>query len=413
METAKSAVIDTASTKTVAGTHWYESYYNNLNPGDQKKKEVKMESSHTAFKFGDGRKVAALNKVTFSTVIGSTNCKIETELVEVNIPLLLSKQSLKKAGTIIDMKNDKAVMFNEEIGLHTSTSGHYCIEICPKDEPVCTQGEIHEVLILEDNLSSTQQKKTQIEVLHKQFGHASINNLKKLINNAGLMSSDINVLIEGIVNTCETCIKHINKNPVPRPVVTFSRVTDFNETVSLDLHELQPNVWYLHVIDEFTRYSNAGIVRSKNVAVRCFLRHWISLFGAPHRVFSDNGGEFIGEEMYELCHSFGIKVITTPGYSPWSNGLCERHNQTLTNMLLKIKNDVKCDSEIAFAWAICAKNALINNNGYSPAQLVFRCNGNFPNTINDKFQHWRVYQNHLILDCTSWCTKIILTIRFM
>ena len=53
-------------------------------------------------------------------------------------------------------------------------------------------------------------------------------------------------------------------------------------------------------------------------------------------------------------------------------------------MLLKIKNDVKCDWEMALAWAISAKNALINSNGYCPAQLVFGCNGNFPNTINDK-----------------------------
>ena len=77
------------------------------------------------------------------------------------------------------------------------TPQHYCIDICPQDEPVCTQGEIHKVLILEDNHSQTQ-KKTQIVKLHKQFGHASSNNLKILLNNAGLMSSDINVLIEDV-----------------------------------------------------------------------------------------------------------------------------------------------------------------------------------------------------------------------
>ena len=83
-ETAKSAVTDTACTKSLAGIHWDLNYYYNLNTGDQD--IVKLQSSNTAFQFGDGRKVEALNKVTFPAVIGVTNCKIETELVEENIP---------------------------------------------------------------------------------------------------------------------------------------------------------------------------------------------------------------------------------------------------------------------------------------------------------------------------------------
>ena len=49
----------------------------------------------------------------------------------------------------------------------------------------------------------------------------------------------------------------------------------------------------------------------------------------------------------------------------------ERQNQTLTNILLKLKEDVNCDWETALAWAVSAKNSMINNNGFSPAQLVF------------------------------------------
>ena len=32
----------------------------------------------------------------------------------------------------------------------------------------------------------------------------------------------------------------------------------------------------------------------------------------------------------DMCDKFNIKVKTTAAYSSWSNGLCERHNQTLT-----------------------------------------------------------------------------------
>ena len=60
-----------------------------------------------------------------------------------------------------------------------------------------------------------------------------------------------------------------------------------------------------------------------------------------------------------------------------------RHNQTLTTILLKIKDDVKCDYETALAWALSAKNSLSNNNGYRPTQLLLGKNPNLPNFIEN------------------------------
>ena len=68
---------------------------------------------------------------------------------------------------------------------------------------------------------------------------------------------------------------------------------------------------------DFTKLSNAVIIRSKTVAVKTFLKHcfWVrhllkhlSLFGVPRKFFSDNGGEFIGDEFYEMCEAFNIKI---------------------------------------------------------------------------------------------------------
>ena len=111
------------------------------------------------------------------------------------------------------------------------------------------------------------------------------------------------------------------KKPVPRPVVGFAWATDFNQTVGMDLKELGPSLWFLHIIDEFTRFSNAAIIRSKTAVIKKFLQCWISLFGAPQKVISDNGGEFDSNEFRNLCENFNITVKTTPAYSPWSNGL--------------------------------------------------------------------------------------------
>lgn len=160
------------------------------------------------------------------------------------------------------------------------------------------------------------------------------------------------------------------------------KATTFNGTISMDLHELQSNIWYMHIIDEFSRYSNAVIIRSKAAVVKAFLKQG-ELFGVQRKTFSDNGGEFISEELYNMCDAFRIKIDVIPSCSPWNIGLCKRHNKTLTNMFLKIREDVNCDMDIALAWAVSMKNPLINDNGFSSTQLAFRKNCNFRSAVNN------------------------------
>ena len=48
------------------------------------------------------------------------------------------------------------------------------------------------------------EKKSQDIKIHKQFGHASIENIKKLVDNAGLLDKGLNAIIENAVQTCDT-----------------------------------------------------------------------------------------------------------------------------------------------------------------------------------------------------------------
>ena len=68
----------------------------------------------------------------------------------------------------------------------------------------------------------------------------------------------------------ESCTKY-KKQPA-RPIVGLSKADNFNQTVSMDLHQLEPNMWYMHVIDEFSRFSNAQIIRNKDASVRIFMK---------------------------------------------------------------------------------------------------------------------------------------------
>ena len=88
--------------------------------------------------------------------------------------------------------------------------------------------------------------------------------------------------------------------------------------------------------------------------------------------------------MRDFGEAFSIKLINTAAESPWSNGTVERLNGVLGKLVLKILDDVNCETDIALAWAVAARNAYYNNSGYSPNQLVFGFNPSMPDIYNSK-----------------------------
>ena len=199
-----------------------------------------------------------------------------------------------------------------------------------------------------------------------------------------VLSTDVCQLLQELVTQCDTCQKY--KWTPPKPSVCLPLASDFNDTVTVDLHELEHGTWYLHIIDIFTRFSAGCIMKTKRASefVTKFLKCWISVHGCPTKLFSDNGGEFDNEEVRVMAEKFNIEVKTTPAYSPWSNGVLDRHNRTLTEILLQVKSENKCTWEDALNWALMAKNALTNIHGFSSYQLVCGRNPKIPSIFHDR-----------------------------
>ena len=120
--------------------------------------------------------------------------------------------------------------------------------------------------------------------LHKQFGHASSNNLKNLFKKAELFSTEISKLINENCDNCVVCKTH--KKPPPRPIVGLQKAKTLNHTVAMDLHSLGKNIWYFHIIEKFTRVSNTSIIKSKNLLslLRMFFKTG-SVFLAVHQKY--------------------------------------------------------------------------------------------------------------------------------
>ncbi len=378
------AVIDTACTSSVCGKKWYDQYIDSLSPDERN--SVSTQESKKIFRFGDGGPVTPLYASTIPAKIGNTSCSINLEVVNADIPLLLSKDAMKRASTVLDIEHDEVFMFGKQIPVEFTSTGHYCVDIRRRQtyNQDDLEKESQEDVLLVKELMDEGQKRKHLEKLHKQFGHASGEKIRSLLENAGNRDADTDRILKTIVEECDICLKF--KKESPRPAVGFPLATDFNETVAVDLHELEKGLWYLHIIDEFTRFSAGAIISNKRSStfVQKFLQQWISVHGAPRRLYSDNGGEFNNQEVRDMCENFNIEVKTTPALSPWSNGLLERHNQTLTNIMLKIKAENRCSWETALSWGLMSKNSLNNTHGFSSYQLVYGRSPNLPSTLTDR-----------------------------
>ena len=220
------------------------------------------------------------------------------------------------------------------------------------------------------------------EKLHKQFGHAGAARLITFIRDAGVSDISLEKAICNVSESCETCAKF--KRPTPRPVVSLPMAEKFNDLLAMDLKSFG-DVYFLVMIDHATRFCSAAVIRNKrpSTVVRGIFMHWVAVFGAPRKILSDNGGEFNNEEMRKFGELLNVKMMCTAAESPWSNGMCERLNAVLADSVRKIVDDVSCDVDVALAWAVSARNALANNLGFSPNQLVFGRNPVVPTVLVD------------------------------
>ena len=177
-----------------------------------------------------------------------------------------------------------------------------------------------------------------------------------MIKLSGIVDKELVDLINEIREKCTVCLKYMKVSL--KPVVSFSLSRDFNDVISMNLNEMN-GFKILHLIDHATCYSAATIVKSKQKEeiVKAFFKIWITLFGSPNEILSDNGGEFNNDLLRDLSDHLNVFLRTTPGESPWSNGITERHNAILGNMINKllIDNSKGYSVDIIVAWTFLAK----------------------------------------------------------
>ena len=73
--------------------------------------------------------------------------------------------------------------------------------------------------------------------------------------------------------------------------------------------------------------------QTEHTVARCLVHKIITKYGAPQHVLTNRGTNFLSNLVNEICILFKIKQMRTTAYHPQTDGLVERFNRTLIDML--------------------------------------------------------------------------------
>ena len=119
----------------------------------------------------------------------------------------------------------------------------------------------------------------------------------------------------------------------------------FNHRISFDTKgpispSSEENSYIMAIIDAFTHYVALNPVPHCNAyyAYTMIYEYWIAKFGLPEILVTDNGTDFINNEIITSCHLYNIKHKPRTSHASWTNGLVEGMNRSLQEYLRCIIN---------------------------------------------------------------------------
>ncbi|GJW01682.1 retrovirus-related pol polyprotein from transposon TNT 1-94 [Tanacetum coccineum] len=193
------------------------------------------------------------------------------------------------------------------------------------------------VMVVKNDINKMNSSAYLIEssnVWHGRLGHVNFNSMRRLIK----FNSIPNFRIDSKYK-CETCVEAKLTRTSFKSVKRTTEPLDMIHTDICDLKSLPTkggNKYFITFIDDCTKYCYVYLLKSKDEAIDKFVLYKTEVenqLGKKIKVVrSDRGGEYVAP-FAELCAKHGIRHEFTAPYSPQQNGIAERKNRTLKEMV--------------------------------------------------------------------------------
>jgi hypothetical protein len=311
---------------------------------------------------GNFRETVKLGDDSRMAVKGKGNLKLNIEgIVQVITDVyflpglknnLLSIGQLQKKDITIIFKNDQCKVYHASRGLiitsQKSANRMYVIN-ATVISPMCLQTT----------------KESEAKLWHNRYAHLSFKGLSTLVKKE--MVKGLPVLQESN-ETCSDCvIGKQHRDPIPK--IANWRASEKLELVHSDIcGPINPtsnggNRYFITFTDDFSRKTWTYPIIEKSSAFEIFKKFKALVEKESNcqiqALRTDRGGEFISHAFNEFCSENGIKRQLTAAYTPQQNGVSERKNRTLLNMVRSMiaeKNIPKKFWPEAVIWATFVLN---------------------------------------------------------
>uniref|UniRef100_A0ABD2W2S8 Integrase catalytic domain-containing protein n=1 Tax=Trichogramma kaykai TaxID=54128 RepID=A0ABD2W2S8_9HYME len=153
------------------------------------------------------------------------------------------------------------------------------------------------------------------------------------------MSKDIDKFVKNCLHCQQAKISRHNKLIPAQFTLPDARFSH----VHIDIVTLQESEGFVHaltMIDRYSRWPEAVPIKDMQTSTvaRAFIDTWVSRFGAPQTITSDQGLQFESELFNELCNLLGTNRIRTTPYHPSSNGMIERWHRDFKTALIAFES---------------------------------------------------------------------------
>lgn len=241
----------------------------------------------------------------------------------------------------------------------------------------------------EDNTESARWKiclpkilaETVLWYLHdnKTAGHVGI---KKTCEKAKLSPfywQNMQESVRNYVNKCEICGERKNPPNKKRHFMKSYVVGSPFERIATDIAGPFPitdhkNKYILVIGDYFSKLTEAYAIPDTltTTIADILVRTWVKRYGCPLEIHSDQGRQYESAMFKEVCQLLGINKTRTTPLHPRSDGMIERMNRSINDMLSKYIKSCQRDWDLYLDFLTMAYNSTPHEStGISPHKLVY------------------------------------------
>lgn len=134
----------------------------------------------------------------------------------------------------------------------------------------------------------------------------------------------------------------------------------------------------LTITDRFTRWPEVVPLKkiTAEIVATALFDHWITRFGTPHTITTDQGAQFESALFKSLAKFIGAQLTRTTPYHPASNGMIERFHRTLKAALMCTPSTPW--TQLLPSVLLGLRTSLKEDIGCSPAELLYGTNLQIP-----------------------------------